>query len=271
MTNMKIPKANHDIVKIAEIVQENPTVRTFIFEYSLNSKPGQFVDLWIPGVNEKPFSIAYDDGKSFWLTIAAVGDATNKLFEFKVGDKVGIRGPYGTEFTWKKDQTLALLAGGYGAAPLYFVAREAVKDNCQIEFIVGARNQDLLLYIDKLKALPNVNLHIATDDGSVGHKGYNTQLLEQVISQKKIDTIMTCGPEMMMKRGSDIAIEHNIDAQISVERYMKCGFGICGNCTVDDSGYRTCMEGPVMPNDFVRTIPEFGKYHRDAEGLKHNW
>lgn len=268
---MTPPKAQHDVVKIAEIIQENPTVRTFIFDYSVNAKPGQFVDLWIPGVNEKPFSVAYDDGKQLWLTICAVGETSKKMFEFKVGDRVGIRGPFGTNFTFSEGQTLALLGGGYGAAPLYFVAKEALKSNCQIEFIVGARNQDLLLYIERLKKLPNVNLHIATDDGSVGHKGYNTELLEQVISQKKIDTIMTCGPEMMMKRVSDIAAANNINAQISVERYMKCGFGICGNCTVDDLGIRTCSEGPVMPNEIARQITEFGKYHRDAEGMKHYW
>lgn len=265
----KLINTQHTVLPISEIIQENPTVRTFIFKHSFGAQPGQFVDLWIPGTDEKPFSVAYDDGKELWLTIASIGKTTNRLFEFKKGDKVGIRGPFGTCFTSKPGQTLALVGGGYGAAPLYFVTKEALKQNCQVEFIIGARNKDLLLYEEKIKALPGVNLHIATDDGSYGHKGYNTQLLEEVIKSKKIDLIMTCGPEMMMKRVAQIAEENKIEAQISVERYMKCGFGICGNCTVDDLGIRTCSEGPIMPLSEVQKITEFGKYHRDSEGKKH--
>jgi len=265
-------KANiqHVAVPIAKIIEENSSVKTFVFDYTVNGKPGQFVDLWIPEINEKPFSIAYDDGKQLWLTICAVGPATQKLFEFKVGDKVGIRGPFGTHFTFSEGQHLALVGGGYGAAPLYFVTKEALKKNCKIEFILGARNKDLLLYTERVKTLENVTLHIATDDGSQGYKGYNTQILEKVLQEQEIDTIMTCGPEMMMKRVSEIALEKQVAAQISVERYMKCGFGICGNCTVDDLGVRTCVEGPVMDNEIVKTIAEFGKYHRDPEGKKHN-
>lgn len=246
-------------------------MKTFIFEYSVGAKPGQFVNVWVPGLNEKPFSVAYDDGKELWLTICAVGPTSQKICEMKVGDKLGIRGPFGTHFEIKHGQHLALVGGGYGAAPLYFVTKEALKVGCKVEFILGARNKDLLIYTERVGQLENVNLHIATDDGSVGHKGYNTQVLEEVLKHNKIDCIMTCGPEMMMKRVSDIAFDAGVEAQISVERYMKCGFGICGNCTVDDLGIRTCSEGPVMPNELVRQIKEFGKYHRDAEGKKHEW
>lgn len=261
----------HKAVAIAKIVEENDCVRTFIFNHSVGAKPGQFVDLWVPGVNEKPFSVAYDDGKQLWLTICSVGPTTQELFKYKVGDKVGIRGPFGTEFKINEGDHLALVGGGYGAAPLYFVTKEALKKNCKVEFIVGARNKDLLLYTERIQALEGVKLHTATDDGSDGHHGYNTQVLEKVLEDGEVNMIMTCGPEMMMKRVSEIALEKEINAQISVERYMKCGFGICGNCTVDDLGIRTCMEGPVMDNEIVKTIDEFGKYHRDPQGKKHEF
>jgi dihydroorotate dehydrogenase electron transfer subunit len=80
--------------------------------------------------------------------------------------------------------------------------------------------------------------------------------------------IVTCGPEIMMKKIADLADYHKIPAQFSLERYMKCGVGICGQCCVDNVGWRICKEGPVFWDDEVKLITEFGKYHRDAAGRK---
>ncbi|OGJ45022.1 dihydroorotate dehydrogenase electron transfer subunit [Candidatus Peregrinibacteria bacterium RIFOXYA2_FULL_33_21] len=261
---MDIPKA----VKILDIVQENSIVKTYTLDISLGAYPGQFVNLWIPGLNEKPFSVAMDDGKKMKFSIAKVGSFTEKLDSYKVGQKLGIRGPYGTGFVCEKNQHLVLIAGGYGAAPLFNFAQQASQNGCKIEFIVGARNKDLLLYIDKIKEIENVNLHICTDDGSMGFKGYTTDFLKKILETEKINCICTCGPEVMMKKISDIAYEKGIKAQISVERYMKCGFGICGNCVNDGTGKPSCKNGPVMWNEDVRKLTDFGKYHRDAEGRK---
>ncbi len=202
------------------------------------------------------------------FSIAKVGAFTEILDQLKIGDRVGIRGPYGNAFRYQANQKLVFLAGGYGAAPLFFLAQKAVEQNCEIDFIVGARKKDLLLYTQYIEKLPKTKLHIATDDGSAGHKGYNTQILEEVVKNKKIDCIYTCGPEMMMKRVMQIAIEKNLDAQISVERYMKCGFGICGNCVNDGTGEPSCQKGPVMSLAEIQKLKDFGSYHRDSEGMK---
>jgi len=214
------------VVPITKIVDENEIVKTFYFDLPLESKPGQFVMLWLPGVDEKPISIALDDGKELALTMCSRGKTTQKIAEMKVGEKLGIRGPYGTVFNFKENETIALVGGGYGAAPLYFLAHEAVKKGCQVEFIEGARNKDHLVYIERLEQLENTNLHISTDDGSVGFKGYNTELLKKVLEEKKIDRIMSCGPEIMMKKVGEIGEAANVQTQLSVERYMKCGFGV---------------------------------------------
>lgn len=253
---------------------ENEMIKTFTFDCSVGAKPGQFVNLWIPRLNEKPFSVAMDDGQELSITVAAVGEFSRALHELKVGDRVGVRGPFGKTFASEPGQHLAFLAGGYGAAPLYFFAHEAVKQGCTVEFIVGARRKDLLLYTDRIPALKGVNLHTATDDGSAGHHGYNTQVLEKIVeefkgSENPIDCIYTVGPEIMMLKAAQLAEREGIDAQISVERYMKCGFGICGNCTVDGLGVPTCMDGPVMPLQKVLQIEDFGHYHRDDLGKKH--
>ena len=272
--------------RIKAIQQETDMVRTFTFDGSLGARPGQFVMLWLPGVDEKPFSVAFDNGAETKITFFAVGPMSQELAQCQVGDLVGMRGPFGTCYEWKPGQHIALVAGGYGAAPMYFVAAETVHHGCTLEVFVGARSKEHLLYLKELESLPHVSLHVATNDGSEGFKGFNVQQLEKMLEavQKKrknekgkmkntdpIDQVFACGPEMMLKAVSELTAKYKIPSQLSLERYMKCGYGICGNCVVDPLGIRLCTEGPVVKNDACVKIEEFGKYHRDALGKKHTF
>lgn len=283
--------------QISSTKKETDDVTSFTFNTTFNSKPGQFLMVWLPGVDEVPMSIALDDGKQTRITFFAVGDMTKKLAELKEGDLVGLRGPFGTHYEWKKNQHLILVAGGYGAAPMFFTANEAVKDSCTIDFIVGARSKDQLLYLDEIKNLKNTTLHIATDDGSEGHKGYNTEVLENVLKansqtslrrsgiassrqeskqhtgdpatrRRELIATFSCGPELMMKRVFELCEEHKIECAVSLERYMKCGYGLCGNCVMDPLGIRICTDGPVVKSEVLRELSEFGEYHRDEVGRK---
>lgn len=263
---------------IAAVRRETEMVQTFTFNMSLGARPGQFVMVWIPGVDEVPMSIASDDGKQLKITFFAVGDMTRVLASMKKGDLVGIRGPFGTHYTWKPKQHLALIAGGYGAAPMYFVALEAIKDGCTLEVFVGARGAEHLLYLKEFTGLPKTRLHIATDDGSKGFKGFNVANLEKMLKEQKhtktkpfIHQIFACGPERMLLSVSNVSADWKIPSQLSLERYMKCGYGLCGNCSVDPLGIRLCVDGPVVDNTVCRKIEEFGKYHRDAVGRKHSF
>ncbi len=270
-------------VKITKIKKETPLVTSFTFEYPERAKPGQFINLWIAGVDEKPMSVAFDDGKSITVSVAAVGEFSKALAEKKVGEVIGVRGPFGQVFSWKPNIRIAMLAGGYGVAPLYFAATQAIKDGCIVDFFHGARSKDFLPLADRVKKLNNVTYYPATDDGSKGFKGTSVACWIEKMEDKNAggkkggnktpsyDLVMTCGPERMMKAVSDVAFERKIKAQISVERYMKCGFGVCGNCVVDDSGITTCKKGTVMDNEDVRKIKEFGVYHRDSVGRKHQF
>ena len=259
-------------------------VRTYTFDGSLGAKPGQFLMVWLPGVDEVPMSVAYDDGGETKITFFAVGEMTEQLARCSVGDLVGLRGPFGTCYEWKAGQHIALVAGGYGAAPMYFIANETVHQGCTLEVIIGARGKEHLLYLKEFEKLPHVSIHIATNDGSMGYKGFNTDVLEKLLSScphgsngaKKgecspVDQVFACGPEMMLKKISEITAKHQIPSQLSLERYMKCGYGICGNCVVDPLGIRLCCEGPVIKNDVCVQIEEFGKYHRDHLGKKHEF
>lgn len=275
---------------IASKKRETADVTSFTFNATFSSKPGQFLMVWLPGVDEVPMSIALDDGKQTRITFFAVGDMTKKLAELQKGDLVGLRGPFGTRYEWKKNQHLILVAGGYGVAPMFFAANEAVKDDCTIDFIVGARSKDQLLYLDEIKNLKNITLHIATDNGSEGYKGYNTEVLEGIIvsshanlvssrqptvagakavAEPKDDAVVfSCGPELMMKRVFEICEENVIECAVSLERYMKCGYGLCGSCVMDPLGIRICTDGPVVKSEVLRNLSEFGKYHRDDVGRK---
>jgi dihydroorotate dehydrogenase electron transfer subunit len=258
---------------VKAVKEETTNVKTFVFPVSFGARPGQFLMVWIPGVDEVPMSVALDDGEETRITVAAVGSATKALSKLQKGDLVGLRGPYGTYYTWKKGQHLLLVAGGYGVAPMYFTAVEAVKDGCTVDFIIGVRGKEHLLYVDEVKKLKNTTLHIATDDGSVGHKGYNTEVLEELLIansyQLKALSVFACGPELMMKRVSEICAERDVACAMSLERYMKCGMGLCGSCIMDPIGICLCREGPVVRNEIIQRLTEFGSYHRDAEGKKH--
>ncbi|MFA7682339.1 MAG: dihydroorotate dehydrogenase electron transfer subunit [Candidatus Peribacteraceae bacterium] len=255
--------------RIASIRKETEHVQTFTFDVSFGAKPGQFIMVWLPGVDEVPMSVAYSDDKILKITFFAVGDMTQKLAACKVGDLVGLRGPFGTHYEWEPKQHLALVAGGYGAAPMYFAAKEAAKDKCAIDIFVGARSKEHLLYIKELSSLKGVIVHVATDDGSQGRKGTNVDdLVSWLAEAKKVDQIFACGPERMLVAVSQVSAQQHIPSQLSLERYMKCGYGLCGNCVVDPLGIRLCIDGPVVKNDLCQQITEFGKYHRDDLGKK---
>jgi len=270
-----IPKA----IRIKKIIQETEFVKTFMFEGKLGAKPGQFVLVWIPRLDEKPISVSYNGENEFWLTVFAVGPFSKKMHELREGDLVGVRGPYGSWYQYEKEQRLVLVGGGYGVAPLYGLAKKASGDGCAIDFVVGARGKEHLLFLDRIKSLPGVTLHVATDDGSMGEKGFNTMILKRLIEanadkqeggrKKLIDCVYTCGPEIMMQKISDMCFEAQIQAQLSLERYMKCGFGVCGQCCVDATGDRMCKEGPVVSNEKARSYVEFGKHRRDSVGKIH--
>lgn len=262
---MDLPK----YLQIKKIINETENVKTFYFPLKLESKPGQFVMLWLPGIDQKPFSVSRDDGEEFAVTVFNRGPLTKKLFACRAGDRAGVSGPYGASFSVLPNRNYIMIAGGYGAAPLLFLAREVLKIGSTVDFCVGVRNKDLLLFQDELNKLNGVKIHIASDDGSVGRKGFVTDFLpELLINQSTNKLVTTCGPELMEKKVLDLCNQFDVDCEISIERYMKCGLGICGQCCVDDVGVPMCTKGPVVDKATANEIVEFGSYHRDKSGAK---
>lgn len=252
------------ILEIKQIITESPRVKSFVFDYDFPGEPGQFVMAWIPGHDEKPFGIVKKAGQ-FMITVAGVGDSTNALHAMKEGERVGMRGPYGTSFTLPDAGTIALVAGGYGIAPLAYLADVARKKGIEVHLFLGARSKEELVFSSWMKEI-GVHCHFATDDGTEGFKGYNTELFKEKISELKPDKVFVVGPEVMEMKVTQLCYEQNIPFQVSLERYMKCAIGLCGQCSVDPTGWRMCVEGPVLDQDQLKKVEEYGKYHRTASG-----
>ncbi|MBI5388885.1 dihydroorotate dehydrogenase electron transfer subunit [Candidatus Woesearchaeota archaeon] len=257
------------MLPIKEITQEAKNIKTLYFSHALHSKPGQFLMMWVPGVGEKPISIAGENEEGFLVTISAVGHFSEAITHLKKGSMVGIKGPLGTFFALNQKR-IALVAGGYGAGPMAFLAECAIKEGWNkehIHYIGGARTKDLLLFEKRMKTL-GVQVHFTTNDGSQGTKGLVTDVLQELVVQKKVEMVYCCGPELMEKAVFDVAMHYHLGCQISLERYMKCGIGVCGSCVVDPLGLRMCVEGPVIDKETAEKITEFGVYHRDPTGKK---
>ena len=264
--NNDIPKT----VKIEKIIKETPSMKTFIISDKLSSKPGQFVNIWLPNIDEKPMSISYQDNEKFAITVAKVGKFTKELHKLKPGNKIGIRGPYGNPFDLKNYKNIVLIGGGCGCAPVLFLADKAKERKIKHYLILGARTKDEIPFIDRITKT-KLNAFYSTDDGSFGFHGFTTQVLERIINSKKIDCVYACGPEIMMKIILDICNKHNNDCQLSLERILKCSLGISGSCCMDPSGIMVCKEGPVLEKHTLNKLTEFGKYKRDATGKKINF
>jgi len=250
-------------VAITRIISENPSIKTFILDDAIpNATPGQFVMLWLPGIDEKPFAIVARDPLA--ITVAAVGPFSRALHALGVGDRVGWRGPFGHGFDTNLKGNVLCMGGGYGVAALYFAASELRTQSTELTVAVGGRTTQDLIFEDRLREL-GVKVELATEDGSRGTRGLVTDAAKDAFT--RAEHVLACGPEAMLVAIMRLALGRNVPAQLSVERYVKCGFGICGQCTI--SGKLVCMDGPVLTAEELSHLPEFGRVHRDASGAAH--
>lgn len=260
-------RSDRQTLPIAAIREENSSLRTFTLNTQLHAEPGQFLMLTIFSQGEKPFSILDVDKDSLQMTIKNIGPFTSRLFEMKVGDLVSIRGPYGQAFQRRSGKIL-MVGGGYATPPLRFLAKRLQQDGVnRLVNINGARTSDDLLYVDDFEVLCHES-HIATDDGSLGLQGTSVDLMSQILERESFDQIYISGPEKMMKAAVAVAKQYKTPYEVNLERYMKCGVGICGSCVMDPTGLILCIEGPIIDNKTLDSIEDFGVAHRGKTGSK---
>lgn len=257
-------------VFLDRIEEETPSIRSFWFtDPNLHkAKPGQFAMVWVPGVDEVPMSVLAIHGRSEAGVVIKKGGAVSvALWEKKPGDRFWVRGPYGHPFSVGHHQKLLVVGGGTGLVPLlsllvHFRGRD-------LTLITGARTASELLFRDWLvkdSKEHHFKLLFATDDGTYGQKKLVPQVAEEVLRREKFDAIYTCGPEPMMKKMYDLAMERGCHIQVSLERVFKCGVGICAACVIGP--YLVCHDGPVFSERELSGMPEFGHSRRDLSGKK---
>jgi dihydroorotate dehydrogenase electron transfer subunit len=252
------------MLKVIRKKINGPAFATLYFDYALEFKPGRFLMVWIPGLDEKPYTISHHTPEGFGITIEAKGLFSKRAVALEPGDLVGFRGPFGNGFNILSSHNVAVVAGGCGMAPLAplvetFDQNGNENKNENIIFIHGARSREFLLYPGRF----DTQRQICTDDGSQGYKGFVTDLLEQEIltrqntGKKQLEMVYACGPEIMMHRVFLLCESFGIPCQVSLERYMRCGFGVCGACVCGKQV--VCKDGPVFDSTRLRTMDDFNK------------
>lgn len=240
--------------RILSVKTESPTVKTFTVKDRLCSKakPGQFLMLWIPRVDEIPLSVLSAGDGMVSVAVKAVGEATHALHRLRHGDVVGVRGPFGNCFTESHGSVL-LVGGGTGAAPLLFLAKRLAAKAARVSIVVGAKTKDELLFLGEFGAVCTEGSAVATtEDGSYGLKCLATEPFEKLLEKGVFDVVYACGPEAMMRRVSELASQRGVAVEASLERLMRCGIGLCGSCVIGK--YRVCRDGPVFNSAELREV-----------------
>ena len=266
----------HEAFTISRIIDDAGDVKTFMLEpihpdLEYEARPGQFVMAWIPGVSENPFSVAGVDPLE--LTVKLRGDFTQALFEKREGDKLLVRGPYGTSFpdfcnfSGDEQPESYYIAGGYGVVPIKFLYDWRLASGKEPTILLGAKTRKDILFEGGFRRYSD--LRVATEDGSLGTRGLVTDLMGEIPEDSYV---FACGPEKMLLAVAEKASKHIPPKNIilSAERYMKCGQGICRCCEItgsDETGLSVCQDGPVFTYSQLRG-GSLGKYHREKSGLK---
>jgi len=250
------------IVSILETRRETPLVTTLRFNDTTPASPGQYYMIWVPGVDEIPMSISHlGDRKG--IGVHAKGEATRALAAMSPGERIGIRGPLGNGFEARNGRAL-VIAGGTGIASLSPLVEMLARDGPRPTVVIGAKTASELLFVERNGKLADVV--VTTDDGSAGRKGFATDAVAELLGKGGFKQLYCCGPELMMKRVAEMAHQKGLPLQLSLERYMKCGLGICDCCAM--GGIHICVEGPVIEGSAALKLAEFGSFRRDASGRR---
>src|SRR5438552_3231350 len=227
------------------------------------AKPGQFVEIAVPGGRDfllrRPFSIHQASRRGGWagtleIVLDAVGPGTQWLVGAKTHDVLDVIGPLGRPFSYPAElSTCLLVGGGYGAAPLYFLAEELRARNKTVHMILGAREHERVFKPIEGKRLAD-SVVVTTEDGSMGERGRVTDVLPTAVARTGAQVVYACGPNPMLRAVAEYSLNRGIPCQVAVEEMMACGLGVCWTCAVpmiakDGRGWwnmRACLEGPVF-------------------------
>jgi dihydroorotate dehydrogenase electron transfer subunit len=255
-------------------------------DISEEARPGQFVQIAAPEGREillrRPFSVHRASKRGGWagtleVVFDVIGPGTAWLSSLSRHDVVDVIGPLGRPFAHPPQPTRCLLVGGgYGAAPLYFLAEELRARGMEVHLILGARSHDRVFKPVEGRRLAH-SLVVTTDDGSMGHRGIVTDVMPSVMGRTKAQVVYACGPNPMLRSVSELCGSRGVPCQVAVEELMACGLGVCWTCVVPVFGsqgrgwwnVRACTEGPVFNGARIWWDRWFGEAARREETELH--
>jgi dihydroorotate dehydrogenase electron transfer subunit len=226
-------------------------------ELAAGVRPGQFVHVRVPNLDgavlRRPFSVFTAEGDGFSILYKRVGRGTNAMQGLKPGDPIDVLGPLGNGFPLNRHGTFPLLvAGGYGVAPLFFLAQRLTSPGL---LLVGGATGDHVLLVDRFQAI-GWSVEVATEDGSLGEKGRVTVLLDRWLAQHQANDAppeaYACGPDGMLRAVGSRAQSGGWNAWLSLDQHMGCGVGACLACVHrlrrkgTTAWGRVCKDGPVF-------------------------
>lgn len=224
-------------------------------EIAVAAQPGQFVNVRLHDRMEpllrRPISLhGIDKGKG---TIAflylVVGKGTEMMTQMTVGEEINLLGPLGRGFSLDfEGKEAILIGGGIGSAPLYPLMQSLRQCGKEVTLILGARSKESIVELECYEDL-GVTCKVATEDGSMGVKGFVTSILEDELKNGGCDYLYTCGPIPMLRAIEDMAAQYGVKGEISTEAHMGCGLGLCLSCSVpgkDGRNRKVCQAGPVF-------------------------
>lgn len=222
-----------------------------------NASPGEFVIIRVTETGERvPISITDYDRAAGTITIVVqeVGHTSALIGALQVGDEfLDFAGPLGLEVPLPDAGHAVLIGGGFGTGAVFPLARELRSRGVKVTSIVGARTRELLI-LDDLLATESDELHVCTNDGSVGYRGFVTGRLEELMDAgAEFTHCFAVGPMPMMRAVADTARRRGLPAMVSLDPLMVDGTGMCGGCRVSVGGKSlfACVDGPFFPADAV--------------------
>jgi dihydroorotate dehydrogenase electron transfer subunit len=259
-------KADHRAVLLRR-KRFSPGLFSVTFEapdLALAVAPGQFAMLEVPGqvrpYLRRAYSIAdvvLSRGEVEFL-VKTIGPGTRALEELSEGAEVRLLGPLGRGFSWaslEPGQAVAIVAGGIGAAPFPFLLRALGEAKLRVDLFLGGRRASDLSFRDRFRET-SAPLHLATEDGSLGDKGYVTEIFRGTAQKVPgaYARVFACGPMPMFSALAPIVAELGIPAEFSTEADMGCGFGVCLGCVIpgrEKPFIVSCVEGPILPPEKI--------------------
>ena len=248
-----------EVISNEQIAENHYLLRCSCPEIAASALPGQFIHVLIPQGSglllRRPFTIYTVEDEEITMLYQLIGEGTVVLSGLKRGDLIRVLGPLGNTFEISSAPDPAIIVGGgAGIASLMLLAVALRNTGVHTLGLVGSMNRARLLSVADLRAI-GVETHIATDDGSVGHHGFVTELLTHLLEARELKNpiIYACGPDGMLCAVTKIALDYRVPTQLAMENRMGCALGVCLGCVckvqMPDGGFeyqRVCTEGPVF-------------------------